>query len=450
MRASPFAGRGGQKMARDFCGAGCHVLMVTNHGVHEWSVTPGMPDTGGQNVYVNHFTEALVAQGYRVTVVNRGGYPHPLTGVPQSGERPHPSGRARIVYVEDGLPEFVRKEDMGERLPLLADDLKHKVAGDPFDLIVSHYWDGCKLGTLVNESGVPHAWIPHSLGAIKKRNMDPSTWAGLRIDERIEAEHGLMAELDARVATSTAIRDSFEQDYGAECRHFLPPCVDPLRYRPLRRWRLRPLWRFLSGLSPLSPREISKRKIVAEISRTDKTKRKDVLIRAFAGVKSWVPDALLLVSIDDKSPLHPELMALIRELDLEQDVIVLGSVWEWLPLIYNATDVYCTPSVMEGFGMTPQEAAACGKPAVSSDLVPFAAEYLLGDNPSREGGFLLGEAGAVVKADDVSGFVAAMVRLLRDGGLRRQLGQRALQITIPYFTWENRTGDLMRDLGVSP
>ena len=27
-----------------------HVLMITNHGVHEWKVVPGLPDTGGQNV----------------------------------------------------------------------------------------------------------------------------------------------------------------------------------------------------------------------------------------------------------------------------------------------------------------------------------------------------------------------------------------------------------------
>ena len=79
-----------------------HVLMITNHGVHGWKVVPGMPDTGGQNVYVNQLTEALVAQGYRVTIANRGGYPHLETGVMQSGVAYHPSGWARIIYLEDG------------------------------------------------------------------------------------------------------------------------------------------------------------------------------------------------------------------------------------------------------------------------------------------------------------------------------------------------------------
>ncbi len=47
--------------------------MITNHGVHECEVTPGLPDTGGQNVHLNQFTDALTEQGYRVTIVGRGG-----------------------------------------------------------------------------------------------------------------------------------------------------------------------------------------------------------------------------------------------------------------------------------------------------------------------------------------------------------------------------------------
>ena len=76
-----------------------------------------------------------------------------------------------------------------------------------------------------------------------------------------------------------------------------------------------------------------------------------------------------------------EAVALIRELDLERDVITLGSVWEQLPCLYAVAAVYCTPSVMEGFGMSAQEAAATSKPVVSSDLVPYTREYLLGGAP---------------------------------------------------------------------
>jgi len=177
-----------------------HVLMVTNHGVHEWQVVPGLTDTGGQNVYVNQFTDALVAQGYRITIVNRGGYPHPKTGQMQRGLVYHDSGYARIMYIEDGLDDFVRKEDMNEQLPELCADLTARLQreGNACELMISHYWDGCKLAAMLNESGkpgVPHVWVPHSLGALKKRNMDPSTWANLRIDERIGHERELLEKI---------------------------------------------------------------------------------------------------------------------------------------------------------------------------------------------------------------------------------------------------------------
>ncbi len=436
-----------------------HILMITNHGVHEWDVVPGLPDTGGQNVYVNQFSEALVDMGYRVTIANRGGYPHPKTGKPQCGHVYHTSGYARIVYLEDGKAEFIRKEDMDAQIPELAKNLKHQVEenGDTFELIISHYWDACKLGMLVNNANrqhVPHIWIPHSLGALKKRNMEPSTWASLRIDERIACERELLASIDAAVSTSTAIRDTFKDDYGYDAKHFLPPCIDQQRYRPRTDEEIEPVWSYLAGLCDLSVDELRRKKFVTEISRTDNTKRKDVLINAFRRVKDEVPEAMLLVAIDPHAKaLHDQLQDQVTELGLQHDVISLGSVWDMLPLVYCATDVYCTPSVMEGFGMSAQEAAASGKPIVSSNLVPFVVEYLVGSEPQRveveSKDVLFGQAGVVVQADCVKGFANALVTLLKDDERRKQMGDKARDITVPYFTWAHLTEQLLEDLGVT-
>ena len=431
-----------------------HILQITNHGVHEWQVTPGMPDTGGQNVYVNQFTDALIEQGYRVTIVNRGGYPHPVTGAMQSGVVDHPSGRARILYIEDGTPAFVRKEDMDEHVPLLAADLQRKLADEDndYDLVISHYWDAAKIAIALQElaqSDVPHIWVPHSLGALKKRNVDPAHWAELRIDERIAHERAMLEHVDGAVATSSAIRDSFVDDYGHRPAYFLPPCVDPGRYHPRSVDECAATWDFLASLSPLAADELRSRKIVVEISRTDRTKRKDVLIRAFAQVRASHPEALLAVALDERAgAAYEEAMALIDEMGLERDVIALGSVWEQLPCLYAVAAVYCTPSVMEGFGMSAQEAAATRVPTVASDFVPFAVEYLLGSKPERQGGLLVGDAAVVVPADDVDGFARALTMLLGDDERRRRMGQRALDITIPYFTWAHRTRDLLDELGL--
>lgn len=449
--------------AESFRAPGTHVLMITNHGVHEWTVVPGLPDTGGQNVYVNQFTEALVAQGYRVTIVNRGGYPHPVTGQSQTGLVYHPSGRARIMYIEDGDPHFVRKEDMDEQVPALVADLQAKLAehGLGYDLIISHYWDAGKIGAALNEhtgNRAPHVWVPHSLGALKKRNMDPSTWEDLRIDERISHERDLLRHVDGAVATSTAIRDTFVDDYGYEPQYFLPPCVDVDRYHPRDSGECDHIWDFLAADLPHTAGELRMRRVITEISRTDRTKRKDVLIRAFAKVRDRVPGVLLAVALDERAGApYEEAMGLIHDLGLQDDVAVLGSVWDLLPCLYAVSSVYCTPSVMEGFGMSAQEAAATAIPVVSSDLVPFAREYLLGPHPASvrldEGSgaeLLVGAGAVVVPADDVAGFAAALTSVLSDDDRRRQMGKAALDITVPYFTWEQRTADLLDDLGVTP
>ncbi len=431
-----------------------HILMITNHGIHQWQVVPGLPDTGGQNVFVNQFTAALAKQGFKITIVNRGGYVHPTTGQLQQGLL-YKDNRQRILYLQDGRSEFVRKEDMAAQIPTLVVSLKDFLAIDnmDIDLIISHYWDAAQLGALYNQSRptlLPHVWVPHSLGAVKKRNMPADQWANLRIDERIATERELIAQLDGIAATSSTIRQSLADDYGyTGLDLFLPPCIDTDRYHPRQIAADDPIWEFLSQQSGLSSEEVRRCQIVTEISRTDTTKRKNVLIEAFARTHQQIPNSLLVISIDDnQAELAQELKSLMSDRNIDTRVAVVGSVWNLLPTLYAVTDIYCTPSVMEGFGMSPQEAAATGVPAVTSNLVPFAMEYLLGTEVKKSGRLQLGSGAIVVAADDVDGFAQALTMLLSDDTLRRQMGENAYNITIPYFTWANMMGTFMKNLGV--
>jgi glycosyltransferase involved in cell wall biosynthesis len=444
--------------------------MITNHGVHQWQVVPGLPDTGGQNVFVNRLTEELTRLGFKITIVNRGGYPHPRTGEWHTGLC-YKDEHQRILYMEDGVNEFVRKEDMGERIPHLVESLRESLDAERtrVDLILSHYWDGAKVGLLYNRTlseRVKHIWIPHSLGTIKRRNVSPERWAGLRVDERIAVERGLIegGELDGIAATSPTIRRALEEDYGyTGTMPFLPPCVDTERFYPRDVPDEDEVWGFLSRRSGLSPEGVRRCRVVTEISRTDTTKRKHVLIEAFAITQQRVSDSLLVISIDDsKKELARQLGALIRALpsQVQDHVAVVGSVWAMLPTLYAVTDVYCTPSVMEGFGMSAQEAAATGVPVVASHLVPFATEYLLGeevehffDQSDFVGGSLpvkRGRGAVVVRADDVNGFAHALEMLLTDDDLRKEMGENAYHITIPYFTWRNTVTAFLDGIGTSP
>ena len=435
-----------------------HILMITNHGIHQWKIIPGLPDTGGQNVFVNQFTETLAGEGYKLTIVNRGGYAHPVSGEARSGVV-YKDENQRILFLDDGLGTFVRKEDMDERLPFLCKALQKQLLKEKLkvDLIISHYWDGAKLGVLFNqtlEKPLKHIWVPHSLGAIKKRNEKPERWPGLRIDERIAYEKVIVKTVDGIAATSAIVEHSLREDYQyLQKPLFLPPCVSPERYYPHEVPENAPIWTFLSQHCGLTPEEVRKSLIISEISRTDKTKRKDVLIKAFARVLRSHPQTLLVITIEKADQgLPKDLLDLILSLGIEKRVAVLGSVWDELPEIYAVTDIYCTPSIMEGFGMTPQEAAATSVPVVSSQLVPFVMEYLLGDQvreitaEGSEHPLQLGQGAIVVQADDVGGFAHALELLLEDSVLRKKLGKKAYQITIPYFTWENVVKAFLREI----
>jgi glycosyltransferase involved in cell wall biosynthesis len=437
-----------------------HILQITNHGTHQWQVVPGLPDTGGQNIFVNQFSDALADLGFDITIVNRGGYPDPSSGEVRQGVD-RKDEHQRILYIEDGLEEFVRKEDMDERLPFLVEDLQKRLGEDEtaVDLIISHYWDGAKLGILFNtarKKPVPHIWVPHSLGAIKKGNLPPDQWAGLRFDERLENEKQIVQQVDGVASTSSLITKKLVEFYRYQGPvHFLPPCVEVDRYHPRAVQDDSEVWDLLHRLSGREKGDIQQRKIVTEISRTDITKRKDILIKAFAKAKERVPDSFLVVSIDEGRPeLASSLKELIHRLGLDHDVAAVGSIWDLLPTIYAITSVYCTPAIVEGFGMSAQEAAATRVPVIASHRVPFVTEYLVGDSPelfgSEEGSspIEIGEGAIVVQADDISGFASALELLLSDEERRTEMGTKAYRAAVPYFTWPRTTADFLDQIGL--
>ncbi len=429
-----------------------HVVMVTNHGMHAWEIDAGLPDTGGQNAYVNQLSHTLARLGFRVTIFNRGGYTHPHSGAFRRGSS-YGSANERLVYLEDSRDEFIRKEDMAPQVEELAVDLVARLQGAPEPVaFVSHYWDGAAV---VEEArsrlglGAPHIWIPHSLGALKKQGTPQQQWDELRIGERIEREEELLGLVDLVGATSEAMKRTLSEDYGISRALFLPPCVDERRFNVTNPKDDLSARRLLAEILGRREEDIARSRIITEVSRTDRTKRKDVLIEAFARIRRHYPDTVLAITIDrNAGELYRELSALITERGVSGNVAVLGSIGTYLPSLYGMTDVYCTPSIMEGFGMSIQEAAACGVPAVASRRVPFAVEYLLGTSVRERGQLQVGEGAVVVPPDSVGATAEGLEFFLQDERRRRAMGAAAHKITIPRFTWGAVTRAFLEEAGI--
>ncbi len=434
-----------------------HILMLSIHGVHEWNVVPGLKDTGGQNVFVNQFSAALVKAGYKITIVNRGGYTHPRSGRVQSGIH-YKDSNQRILYLVDTLDQFVRKEDMGKQIPELVQALSNflKEEGFSINLIISHYWDAAALGTSLKEDldiNATHIWVPHSLGEVKKRNISDNEWEQLKILDRIEFEEKIFQKIDFLAATSSIIRESSINDYHFSGKFlWLPPCVDQERYYPRHIEKTDPIWALLSSHSNLPIEKIQNRNIITEISRTDRTKQKNILIKAFANILINHPDSFLILTIDDtNAELAEELRTLINDCGIKESTAAVGSVWQELPKIYAITDIYCTPSIMEGFGMSVQEAAVTNVPVISSDLVPFVTEYLAGSNRQMvtlESGSQIevGEGAVIVPPGDIAAFSFALDMLLSDEKFRKEMGEKAYEITSSNFVWDQVTQDFINGI----
>ena len=119
---------------------------------------------------------------------------------------------------------------------------------------------------------------------------------------------------------------------------------------------------------------------------------------------------------------YREIFKLINKLNLQKDVIFTGYVpREDLPALYNAADLFVSPSLYEGFGLPPLEAMACGTPVITSNTSSLPE--------------VVGDAGIMVDPYDVDGLAKAMYEVLTNDGLREELRKRGLK-RAKLFNWK--------------
>lgn len=116
-------------------------------------------------------------------------------------------------------------------------------------------------------------------------------------------------------------------------------------------------------------------RIIGCVGRYHADKGQDLLVQSFAQLLPQQPDLRLMLIGRGCDSANQQLVALLKQLNLEHAVDLLGERQDIAALLHTM-DIYCMPSRSEGFPNGLVEAMACGLPCVATDV---GDARLLGD-----------------------------------------------------------------------
>jgi len=415
--------------------------MISTHGYFEGKPSLGLPDTGGQVVFVIELSKALAESGYKVDILTR--QFEDFSQIETINEN------VQIVRIPCGGKDFIPKEYLVENLPDLIDRFAQYCKNNnlKYEFIDSHYWDagfvGIRLGEIFD---IPVIFTPHSLGIWKKMEMEETlAKKGIEIDEREfereynfkqrnETEREIMNDVNKVIATTPQqmdiICEKYEIPEGKVA--IITPGFDANKYQKIDKKQLTRV----IGETKLPD------KFIMTVGRIASNKGYDLLIEAMKYVLEEIPDIKLVLRIGSQKPTENEvrqkheLSKLAEKLGISDKLLFLDYIEE-LEYLYNAASVFVLSSTYEPFGMTAIEAMACGTPTVVTDK--GGLKYFLED----------GKDAMIVNPFDTGKLAKTIVTLLRDQRLYSEISQKGYHKAYSLFTWEmiaNRTLEIIRQL----
>jgi glycosyltransferase involved in cell wall biosynthesis len=217
-----------------------------------------------------------------------------------------------------------------------------------------------------------------------------ATRASMALQARMEAEHARRADLVITISNYCAAR--LQELYGITHAVVVPELIDLAAWRNL----------FRANPAVPDPRKFT----VLSVCRFYTRKRLEVLLRAAALLRDRIPQ--LEIRIVGNGPEYKRLAQICLDLSLEQTVRWLGDVsMATLAAEYNRADLFCLPSVQEGFGIVFLEAMAAGKPIVAARAAAVPEVV---------------RSGVLVEPENPEALAESIFRLYRDPDLRNSLG----------------------------
>jgi phosphatidylinositol alpha-mannosyltransferase len=215
-------------------------------------------------------------------------------------------------------------------------------------------------------------------------------------------------KLDGRIAVSRPAMDYVNKHYP--CSYdIIPNGIELGDFRP----NLEPLPEFMDGKINL-----------LFVGRMEKRKGLEYLLKAYRLIKPDCPDCRLII-VGPGTHSREKYEQMVAEAGLA-DVVFAGNVdYKILPRYYKTAHVYCAPATgHESFGIVLLEAMAVGTPVIASRISGYASVM------TNE------HEGLLVPPKQEVPLAQAIARLMKDPGLREQLGKNGIQ-TSSRYGWES-------------
>lgn len=146
------------------------------------------------------------------------------------------------------------------------------------------------------------------------------------------------------------------------------------------------------------------------------------LLEAFAQIRARYPE-LHLVITGTAHPGYLEVSDIAAHYGVAQAIHLPGFIdHALLPALYAESKVFLFPSLYEGFGLPPLEAAACGTPVIASNVASIPE--------------IMDGAATLINPEYTADMVNAVERILSDEAWRRQRTVRARE-HVQQFTWKS-------------
>lgn len=175
-------------------------------------------------------------------------------------------------------------------------------------------------------------------------------------------------------------------------------------------------------LSLYKPAKKSNKPLILYLGRLQYYKSLHVFIVAAKRVLKKIPNAQFVIAGEGEE--KEKLQEFARRLGILEKIKFLGHVSDKKKIsLFQKAWVFVNPSFMEGWGLTTIEAAACGTPAVASD-VPGLRDSI--KNP---------HSGILVRYANYEGFAKSITKLIQDRKLRNEMEYGSVDWA-SNFSWE--------------